>query len=228
LRSPERQSGRKRGENTRQALLDAAIECFGAHGFSAVSIREVASRADANTAMISYYFGSKEKLYQAAIMLIAEEIDDAVSGALRRIEAELDGGAFAAVGPERAFELSGDLLRPFIRFVLRERSAGKVRLIMREQQDPSQAFIETYGAVMRRMLKALTRLIALGLGRARISNDDRLIAVTTMGQVMVFRCAPAGVKAQMNWRRIGERQMPQIERCILANIAAVLGVAGPR
>jgi hypothetical protein len=95
---------------------------------------------------------------------------------------------------------------------------------MREQQDPSRVFIETYGAVMRRMLAALTRLIASGLGHARINGDDRLIAVTIIGQVMVFRCAPAGVMAQMNWKEIGESKMPQIERCILANIAAVLGI----
>src|SRR5207248_2599237 len=34
-------------------------------GFSATSVRDIADKADVNVAMISYYFGSKEKLMEA-------------------------------------------------------------------------------------------------------------------------------------------------------------------
>lgn len=43
-------------------LLDAALELFAEHGFDGTSVRMIAEKADMNVAMISYYFGSKEKL----------------------------------------------------------------------------------------------------------------------------------------------------------------------
>ncbi|HEX5339459.1 MAG TPA: TetR family transcriptional regulator [Gammaproteobacteria bacterium] len=51
----------------RARLLDAARGLFAQHGFSAVSTRAVAESAGANPAMIHYYFGSKQGLYEAMI-----------------------------------------------------------------------------------------------------------------------------------------------------------------
>jgi AcrR family transcriptional regulator len=183
----------------------------------------VAERAGANTAMISYHFGSKEKLYQATIETIAQELNAAVREEVDRIGTFLDGKV-EAITPVEAFEFIGDLLRPFMAFVLSDQSVAKVRLIMREQQDPSAVFIETYGQVMRGMLGLMTKLIATGRRHRRPTSDDRLLAVTVLGQIMVFRCAPAGVMAQMNWKDIGEHRMPQIEARVRANIAAVFDV----
>ena len=54
-------------DDSKQRLLQAAIQLFAAHGFESVSIRQIAKAAETNSAMISYYFGSKQKLYEAAI-----------------------------------------------------------------------------------------------------------------------------------------------------------------
>ena len=40
------------------------MKLFGQKGFEGTSVREIASGADVNPAMISYYFGSKEKLFR--------------------------------------------------------------------------------------------------------------------------------------------------------------------
>ncbi|MDP2984797.1 MAG: TetR/AcrR family transcriptional regulator [Candidatus Latescibacter sp.] len=53
--------------DARQRILDAAAELFGERGKTAVSTAEIARKATINKAMIFYYFGSKEKLYQAAL-----------------------------------------------------------------------------------------------------------------------------------------------------------------
>ena len=49
----------------RTQLMEAALELFAEKGFDGTSIRDIAQAADANVAMISYYFGSKEKLLEA-------------------------------------------------------------------------------------------------------------------------------------------------------------------
>ena len=46
-------------------LLEIAEKLFAAKGFEGTSVRDIAEEAGVNIAMISYYFGSKEKLMQA-------------------------------------------------------------------------------------------------------------------------------------------------------------------
>ena len=54
-------------EEKREHILDVAEELFGHHGFEGTSVRLLAKGAGVNVAMISYYFGSKEKLFQAMV-----------------------------------------------------------------------------------------------------------------------------------------------------------------
>lgn len=47
-----------------QEILNAAEKLFEERGFDGTSVRDIAKEADVNLAMISYYFGSKEKLLE--------------------------------------------------------------------------------------------------------------------------------------------------------------------
>lgn len=49
-------------------ILDVAEELFASRGFEGTSVRDIAQKAGMNVAMISYYFGSKEKLLQNLIL----------------------------------------------------------------------------------------------------------------------------------------------------------------
>lgn len=57
----------KTDTDTRMLLLVTAAKLFGEHGFEAVSTRMLAKASAVNIAMIAYYFGSKEKLFEAII-----------------------------------------------------------------------------------------------------------------------------------------------------------------
>jgi AcrR family transcriptional regulator len=48
-------------------ILNTAMELFAEKGFEGSSIRDLAARADVNVAMINYYFGSKEKLFESMV-----------------------------------------------------------------------------------------------------------------------------------------------------------------
>ena len=43
------------------------MNLFGQKGFEGTSVREIAAGADVNLAMINYYFGSKEKLFESIV-----------------------------------------------------------------------------------------------------------------------------------------------------------------
>jgi AcrR family transcriptional regulator len=83
-------------QNRRQTLLSAAEDLFAKHGFDGTSIRMISKELGVNSAMISYYFGSKEALYlqifRNRLYEIAEEIsrfDQLGLGPVQKIEAYL-------------------------------------------------------------------------------------------------------------------------------------------
>lgn len=55
-------------------ILDASERLFARNGFDGTSVRDIAKEADVNVAMISYYFGSKEKLLETIFMRRSEFI----------------------------------------------------------------------------------------------------------------------------------------------------------
>lgn len=50
-------------------IIDVAERLFAKKGFAGTSVRDIAQEADVNVSMISYYFGSKEKLIEALFKL---------------------------------------------------------------------------------------------------------------------------------------------------------------
>jgi len=51
----------------REHIINSAIELFARNGFEGTSIRDLAAAADVNVAMVNYYFGTKEKLFESLV-----------------------------------------------------------------------------------------------------------------------------------------------------------------
>ncbi|HEV2779601.1 MAG TPA: TetR family transcriptional regulator [Actinophytocola sp.] len=62
-RSPAAGERQRDPERTKARILEAAIAEFGAKGFAAARVSDIADRAGVNKQLISYYFGGKEGLY---------------------------------------------------------------------------------------------------------------------------------------------------------------------
>lgn len=57
----------RRGEEVRERILAAALECFGAFGFEGTSTRAVAERANVTHTLVLYHFQSKDLLWIATM-----------------------------------------------------------------------------------------------------------------------------------------------------------------
>ena len=68
-RTERRRGPRAGGGDTRQAVLDAARTRFAAHGYDGTKLRDVAADAGVDVALVSYFFGSKDGLFAAAMAL---------------------------------------------------------------------------------------------------------------------------------------------------------------
>jgi len=90
---------------SRELILRAALRAFAVRGFDGASTREIAAKAGVNHGLIPYYFGSKQKLWQAAVDLAFEQLKAGV-------EAILADPSFA---DDRA--RAARLIRAHVRFV---------------------------------------------------------------------------------------------------------------
>ncbi|BCJ40641.1 TetR family transcriptional regulator [Actinoplanes ianthinogenes] len=79
-----RRTGRRPGNpDTRESILDAARTAFADKGYDGASIRAIATGAGVDPALVHHYFGTKDKLFLAAMqapMDPLEVIDAATDG----------------------------------------------------------------------------------------------------------------------------------------------------
>jgi AcrR family transcriptional regulator len=85
--SGRKKPGRPAGSsNTRDRILDHARDLFARNGISNTSIRAVAAAAGVDSALVHHYFGTKEKLFAAAVHIPIDPMD--VIGPLREVPVE--------------------------------------------------------------------------------------------------------------------------------------------
>jgi TetR/AcrR family transcriptional regulator len=79
----------KRAENTRAAVLGAAIELFSSLGYEGVSLRTIEVHAGVQRGAVAYHFGTKEALWRRAIDRVFERFAahfDPLDGTLRDLD----------------------------------------------------------------------------------------------------------------------------------------------
>ena len=80
--APGRRRRNRGSEVVRDALVDAAIVEFSAHGFEGASTRRIAEAAGAHQSQIKYHFAGKDELWKRCLERLVGELDAAVAGAL--------------------------------------------------------------------------------------------------------------------------------------------------
>ena len=174
-KTPARRPGRppaEDGPSTRERLLDRARELFALHGYAGVTLRKLAEVAGVNPALIHYYFGDKESLYEHAV-------GDTVEPLLKAVQGELDAG-------ERGASAIGRLVRKQMSIVAS--NPWLPPLIMREvllEEGRLRArFVKNVAGRGAGLLQALIER-EQAEGRFRKDLDPRLATLSLMAQ-MVF------------------------------------------
>lgn len=117
-------------DSTRRLLLEAARRRFAIDGYGSTTVRDIASEAGVNVALINRYFESKEGLFEACLNWAADELgraDEAdttvgrmAQSIVHRIAGAADAGQTLQMllllrtsGDDRADEIRRDTLRYF-------------------------------------------------------------------------------------------------------------------
>lgn len=98
-------------EVTRQRIVEAAGRLFGERGFDRTSVREIASAAGVDPALVLHYFGSKRSLFRRVMGdPAADDLDigDPAEFVLTGLIAKLDDRASAALAQLRSMLTNED------------------------------------------------------------------------------------------------------------------------
>ncbi len=132
-------SRRNRGSDVvRDALIDAAISAFAAHGFEGASTRVIADAAGAHQSQIKYHFASKADLWKRCMEQLLGELDASVAAALS------DAPAGAPESPSEA-TLMEATIRGLVYLAARRPELN--RIMMHEATSPGerlQWLVETH------------------------------------------------------------------------------------
>jgi len=66
---------RRRGENTKERVLEEACKVFAEKGYRDATHAEICRRAGTNAAAVNYYFASKESLYRAVFEHLLQKVE---------------------------------------------------------------------------------------------------------------------------------------------------------
>jgi AcrR family transcriptional regulator len=202
-------------EQTRKALIAAALRLFGEKGFDGTSTRDIAAAAKANIGSIAYHFGGKEGLRAACAAFIVETIQTVAAQALAAESAA--GSEAAAAGRLEA------AVRRMVGFIIARPEAGAiVQFVLRELAHPTAALDTIYNGVFEPTHRRLCEFWAEATGEDAESERTKIVVFTMIGQVIYFRIGREAVMRRMGWSEIGPREADAVASVAADNLSAIL------
>lgn len=183
--------GRRRdAAATRAVILAAARELFAERGYERATVRDIATRAGVNQALLFRYFGSKDELFRATMtdrgrsMLEAGSVETLLS---RLLEQALEPSAAAA---------HGSWLQAALRSSGHEASASVIRRELGEEYIRALSTLtDGTGAEVRADL-LLAWLLGIGLVRSVLHREP--LASADPAEVAGYVLRAAGVLLERN------------------------------
>lgn len=208
-------------DQTREALVRAALSLFGRQGFHATSTREIAAAAKANIGSIAYHFGGKEGLHAACADFVVATISAFAEPALAQA-AEMQGREAASAGLSRAIER-------MVGFFVASPEVGEIaQFVLRELSQPSPALDRIYAGVLEPTHRRLCAVWEAATGEPAESEATRLRIFMLIGQVVYFRIGREAVLRRLGWQTIGPAQSAAITSIALENLSALLAAKGKK
>lgn len=157
-------------EEVRQKILISAEELFAERGFSATSIREIASRAEVNSAMIYYYFQDKQGLYRSIVDVCSNETYRMLLKAFKGRRDPADQLRGFCIEYARAHYLNRDI----------------VKIIHREMLENGEDLSEFVRMYFSKSVDAVKDILTRGVETGRFKKVDMELTGATLFGLILF------------------------------------------
>lgn len=172
-------NGRRRGEGTKERILEEACKVFAEKGYRDATHAEICRRAGTNVAAVNYYFASKESLYRAVFEHLTRKAERLYP---------LDGGLSAASPPPRRLHA---FIHAHLRRMFDPELLGDLhRIRMAEMFDPTGLIEELLAHQLARDRDHVQRILRDLLGPRESQRDVEWCEMSIVGQCFVAAPGP--------------------------------------
>ena len=196
-------------DDVREKLLHAARELFMKYGYRAVSSRQIAAAANANVAMIRYYFGGKEGLYK--------EVCNGIVQPLRaRLDAMGDGAVMVELGPLLGAAMRVWATNPWLPGLI-------IREVLSPEGPLRAMFVREFPE---RLVPMVEKLVRAGMERGQLRADlDPRLTVLAMISLGLFPFLALPVTSKV----FGVRQDEEFLQRLIQHTSEILarGIRAP-
>ena len=152
--------------NTKQEILDAALELFSVQGFEATSIAQIAGAVGIRKASLYSHFENKQAILDALVQEVLEQYEE--HSLFARADWEKDTGSLPQTPDDAVQMIQGQ-----IRYILHDPAISRARkmLVIEQFQNRSLAKLQTkqnYSDVLRYFTGLVKQLIRQGV----LAEDD--------------------------------------------------------
>ena len=198
-------------KETKEKLLQTAIELFAKHGINGVSTRMLAKESGVNLSSINYSFGGKQRLYDAVLESIIEKISAFIaSKRAPLLETQLP--------PNEEFKVFIGNLIDFL--CSNTISNAQAELFVKEIIQPSGVYNQLYAQVIEPMHKRLTTLV---MQTTTLTEQEAIIQVhCLMGQAVNFKIHKHALLRRLNLSDYTPQLICQIKAQVFKNCDILL------
>lgn len=198
-------------KETKEKLLQTATELFAKYGINGVSTRVLAKESGVNLSSIHYYFGSKQKLYDAVLESIIEKISAFIASKHAPLLEK-------PLPPNEEFKaLIGNLIDFLCSSAI---SNAQAELVLKEIIQPTNAYNQFYARVMEPMHQRLTALV---MQATDLKEEEATLQVhCLMGQVVMFKLHKQAILRRLNKRDYTPQLICQIKERVFQNCDILL------
>jgi AcrR family transcriptional regulator len=213
---------RARGAESRERQIVVAAELFASRGFNGVSVRDVAAAADVNVAAISYHFGGKQGLYQAALERLMEEMAPVGRPVIEHIN-----GIFAEGPPDKL--VLRETMEFVVRHILSTMLSGDLpqwvtQTVLREFQQPTPDYRPMLDERVLPLHQAIRRVVAAALDIDGATPNAILLSHAVMGQIMVFAATRRVVLEELSWDDFSDGRLEQVIEAANVGVLRTIGL----
>ncbi|OQY59773.1 MAG: hypothetical protein B6245_04910 [Desulfobacteraceae bacterium 4572_88] len=164
----------KDSEKTKKKLIEAAGQLFAERGFSSVTVRDIAQKADANLSALNYHFRFKEALYSEVLL-------EACKAASVSPE---DQKHLLRLDPHEALFLM--IKEAIMEYEKQTSSNWHVVILNRECGEPSQVFGEVVEKYLRPETDLISRIVGKITDQPPDSHQVRFAVIGLIGLLETF------------------------------------------
>ncbi len=173
----------------RDLILQAVMDLLASRGPDGLTLKEVAKKAKVSTSLIGYHYGTKSRLFKAALDWVLEQVAEMEAGLAKENASPVDRLASFFLLQEKLLIERTELLTGWFSFVILGRSDPWVAARVQENYVDR---VETFRAFLKDMM---SRSLIRPDMRPSLTAEDLVASAEGMALLWLNRVDPKGIAA---------------------------------